>query len=1313
MIPPHIGIKNRLNPKMPDLASRNILIAKDQIPFPEITDSSRKRSILINNFNATAGNTCVILQEHIDPIKIVDDPRDSHLVMVSAKSSKSFASNLKQLSRYLASHPSTRLCDLAYTTTARRVLHKRRKAFVAKSTCELLKALKTGIQSPSSSEAKTPPQVVFVYTGQGASYTGMGQMLFSHFEVFRDTVNEAEAICLSLGLPSIKDTICDPTTDLSTGETLLLQLALTALQIALTNLWKSWGLLPHAVIGHSVGEYAALCVSGVLSATDTFYLLGSRAKLINSHCVPSTMGMLSISQSLAEVRGIMSNLRLRSCDIACYNSSTQTVVSGELEELKILKASLHHTASLPTKILEIPFAYHSEQMQPILADYEAIANAVTYAKPKIPYASSLLGEVVTEQGMVNASYMVRQTREPVRFLQATKACSAYLKQSERAIWVELGPKALCLPMINANLAVSHDFLLPSIVPQNSLWITFSKGLKKAVEAGVNVQWTEYHRPFEKYLKLLELPSYAFDLESYWLPYKGDWMLHEEVAATSTRSELPLNSHFIDRVLSVADSPDGITIKFETDIQRDSSREVVGGHIVNGRCICPSAVFAEIAYAVATYTWRHSNPNSDIPAIELTQMRCAKPVELLPSGSEQLMIISAAMLKGAKQLEVSYLVGLTEVANCCVLYGDSTVWKSGWSKQAYLYRDRMDRMKQNEEINCLQKSLVYKTFANFVEYGQKYQAIRQAHVDYELCEATASLSLQPNTATEGFVLSSYWIDSLSHIAGWVLNSSPLAPKDTVYLFTGWDSMRIAGPLTESCTYQSYVRMAKENNHGLWTGEIHVFDKSTTVAVFSGIKCEAMKRAHVEILFSQSIPATNTLEFVKANNSTYNAIDGKSHFKDQKGSLAPKRELGRQFKEILATELGAEVNEIKGDTLFSSIGLDSLKSLGIIDAIRSELKIEAPPSLFLQYPTFGDVEQYLGHEQNSGTNYEFRQYSAELADPQVTSDRLLSPCSTDRATGNTTPIFSQDGIDIGDKPTTSTSTKPQLSTKSLSATHIVIHKPNDQTKKNIFGFPGGFGTGSTYALLPRLYDEVAFYALNSAFLDDPARFNVSLEDYASLYVDEIRRVQPNGPYSIAGYSVGGVVAYEAVRQMVEFGDQVDELFLIDSACPLVVPPLPELLIGFFDSIDRFSGGESQNKSESKAKSMATPHIRKTLACLRGYQPLAMMHGKAPQTTLFRVREGVDKQNTKSRPEVTQEEAVGLDWILNDRFEDPHISVGWEDLVGSENLSIVHVDGNHFSVMVEPYVSLKMLSTKNLANGSEIDNSIGRRISATCES
>jgi thioesterase domain-containing protein/SAM-dependent methyltransferase len=276
---------------------------------------------------------------------------------------------------------------------------------------------------------------------------------------------------------------------------------------------------------------------------------------------------------------------------------------------------------------------------------------------------------------------------------------------------------------------------------------------------------------------------------------------------------------------------------------------------------------------------------------------------------------------------------------------------------------------------------------------------------------------------------------------------------------------------------------------------------------------------------------------------------------------------------------------------------------------------------------------------------------------------------------------------------------LSSSAHMATSILIQGSESQCTQKIFAFPGGFGTAATYTPLPVLAPSIALYGLNSPFLKAPSAFDVSLGELTNIYLDEIRRVQPTGPYMLMGYSVGGVMAYEAARQLIDQGEEIRQLILLDSACPALIPPFPLSLLDFFDSIDRFKGTDqnacnseppvaaivNQARSANVAKKMTDSHVVATLRSLHKYTPVRMHTDRSPRTLLIAARHGIDRPRKVPRPDVNDREQKVIEWVLDDRSDLTPGGFGWDRLIDTEMIKVVPVDGNHFSVMTEPFVSV----------------------------
>ncbi|KAI1076802.1 hypothetical protein F5B20DRAFT_572644 [Whalleya microplaca] len=259
--------------------------------------------------------------------------------------------------------------------------------------------------------------------------------------------------------------------------------------------------------------------------------------------------------------------------------------------------------------------------------------------------------------------------------------------------------------------------------------------------------------------------------------------------------------------------------------------------------------------------------------------------------------------------------------------------------------------------------------------------------------------------------------------------------------------------------------------------------------------------------------------------------------------------------------------------------------------------------------------------------------------------------------------------------------------VKATSMLLHHRDSSSEdRNLFLAPDGFGSGAVFGALQPLLSrvkDVSVYALVSPFIKSKPDLEQppTMEELAGIYVTDIKRRQPRGPYLVGGYSIGGVIAYEMVRQLLEDGNEVEKLFLIDTACPTFANSLPDTLVDFLDSIDYIGMvNEHGVRTETKGRLLTSDHFTLARQQLLRYKITKLPRGKTPYAVLVSAREGVDKQVQVPRPEVLPGEQRIVDWFLNDRIDDG--SLGWDEFLG--NVSVIRADGNHFSMMMLPKIN-----------------------------
>ena len=585
VIPPHCGIKTRINQRFPnDLNDRGAHILAKGMSWPRNGITTRK--VFLNNFSAAGGNSALLLEDapaQLEPSMI--DPRTSHLVTVSAKSATALRRNTEALLSHLDTYSTDtdHLPALSYTTTARRVHHRHRLVASGSDISQIRSGLKAALErGDGSTRAKTTPTILFAFTGQGSLYAGMGEKLLGNFSHFRADIDRLDQIAQRLGFASVRPLIEASNYQIDESDPVSAQLAILIFEIALYRLWISWGVHPNSVLGHSLGQYAALNAAGVISDADTIYLVGRRAQLLRDNCKIGTHSMLAVRASAQEVQPYTKG---SSCEFACFNSIKDSVISGESHAIHKRRDRLSNSSIKATE-LSVPFAYHSTQVEPILADLEQLASGVPFHKPQVPVICLLHGQVVTECGSFGPKYLASHCRNPVDMVSGLNAAKTAQILNENTITLEIGPQPVVSAMIKASLGQQMRTFVSSQRGQE-MWPLLTEALSTLYTAGASISWAEYHRDFPMSHKVLRLPAYSWDLQSYWIGYRNDWSLRkgDPIPAQHESENKPLESTTIHKVAKEEFSDHTGILVLEADISRPDLSKFVQGHKVNGIPLC--------------------------------------------------------------------------------------------------------------------------------------------------------------------------------------------------------------------------------------------------------------------------------------------------------------------------------------------------------------------------------------------------------------------------------------------------------------------------------------------------------------------------------------------------------------------------------------------------------------------------------------------------------------------------------------------------------------------------------------------------------
>ncbi|KPP78266.1 putative polyketide synthase 16, partial [Scleropages formosus] len=505
------------------------------------------------------------------------------IFILSAKTEKSIMMMIEDTAQKISTNSTVDIQHIAYTSACRRshAKHKYRKAFVVSSLRNLEAQLRSALNKKVV-PSRMNPRLIFVFCGNGVTYKGMCSQLLKEEPVFREKVKEIDTLMQRYKGTGVFEKLQDDSDD--SFEPQVIQPLLFAIQVAIHSVLKHWGINADAIVGHSVGEIAAAHCSGLLSLEDAVKVLYFRSTLQNQvtggkMLVISNVPVSEILKLLSPYSGKVS--------LAAFNSPRSCTLSGEGDAIDSLHQSLQTSPAgkdLFLRLLNVPAAYHSHMMDPILTRMEKSIGTLDAKKPETELFSTVTGAPFSEGDFCTGKYWARNIREPVAFEQAIKSAAKGMKN---VVFLEIGPRHALKRNIMETLE-EDTVVLPSVLPEKDQE-TLLNVLPKLYELGHPVKWEQFYKGCE--VPPAPFPQYQFDSPKNVTFY---------VTQASTGSDhVLLNSIGTNRFLCNCFSD---TVSYLRE------------HKNNGVAIIPGSFYVELALASCMAS---SKPKVPLSSLQLT------------------------------------------------------------------------------------------------------------------------------------------------------------------------------------------------------------------------------------------------------------------------------------------------------------------------------------------------------------------------------------------------------------------------------------------------------------------------------------------------------------------------------------------------------------------------------------------------------------------------------------------------------------------------------------------------------------------------
>ncbi|KAK4205573.1 putative polyketide synthase [Triangularia verruculosa] len=1006
-LPPQASFKT-LNPRLKSIGEHNIVIPTVLTDWK--TKDKTPRRALLNNFGAAGSNAALILEEYTGntqrPVrasgnKVRKVARSSHILNISAKTPAALEHLREEYLNYIKTYPNVKVEDLCYTATAR----KRNEGYahrisVLGSDVQQLEAQlrQEAVTQVANLKAAGQRKTVFVFSGQGGIYAGMGGELLLTSPRFRSAVERCDGILTANGFPAVSSYLLNSESWKTESKPVVEQSACFVIEYALAQMFIHWGLKPDAVVGHSIGEYAALVTAGALTLEDGLLFVATRASLMTAKCPPASSGMLACALPASEIASLLAQESLTGISVACENSPRDCVVAGSLNELTKF-SELAKAKKIKNKLLEVAYGFHSPAMNPILEDIESYATSLKPCRRgenAIDIGLSTYGRVLAPGEQITSDYFAKQTRSTVQFSQLAQKLAAKL-EGENVTVLEAGPSPITLPMVKAAFDPATSILLPSLRPKDQPWAALCVLLRSLFLNGVPVKWREVCDSASR--MLYPFPQYPLYGSEFLIPFR-EFKSEAEGDGSLPTSPEPLFEFLTSRGASTPDKPE-IT-SFTTPVKQLAP--FIKAHAVGNIPLCPASVFMEYALEGAVIT-----DDSLVKAtIAMEDITFDKPLvydDNAPACDLQLQLDRSR----PEEQAFSFMSGASNVHCSGTLRPASAKFVNTLfsRKEAFVKRQKMTSFEfgGRENANSFSSRTIYELiFPRVVAYSEPFLTLDRLTVSSTGLEGFGQFRVSGLSLQGSFVCAPAFIDTMLHAAGFIAN------------------IKVNDQTACICTKVD-LAILPEDSMDVYERDLDIY--CSLVDLDDAIVADA----YVLTQDGKVVSCVEGMSFRKINKAGFKAslarAAGKSSPATSKRTPAPasaRRSQSQTKEDIPRTQQTQQLSDIEGtvmamvkevcgagdntcmSTTLSEMGVDSLLFIELADSIRNQLPaIQVSTQDLEACNTVGDLMEVIKKGAPLGS-------STTQSSPSMSDDGKAT--FSESSTGSiSTPVTPPDSEDSG--------------------------------------------------------------------------------------------------------------------------------------------------------------------------------------------------------------------------------------------------------------------------------------------------------------